>query len=166
MAETWQLLSCIVWSSPDLGSSSLALVLHTRASSNLFAQEMAMNISLKSRNRKRCLVVGLWNVRTLVDSSGDERICRKICVEKSIQSENSGSVDRKLDIVVRQLKGYKVSIVRIQELKWFGCDVWPAGGYTFLHSGQPLPNDDERASRNEGVRIALDEKAALAWKNA
>ena len=40
------------------------------------------------------------------------------------------------------------------------------GRYIFLHSGRPLPGDQERASRNEGVGIALDEKATLAWKNA
>ena len=33
-------------------------------------------------------------------------------------------------------------------------------------SGRPLPGDQERASRNEGVGIALDEKATVAWKNA
>ena len=55
---------------------------------------------------------------------------------------------------------------RIQETKWFGKDVWPVGRYTFLHSGRPLPGDQERASRNEGVGITLDEKATVAWKNA
>ena len=40
------------------------------------------------------------------------------------------------------------------------------GRYTFLNSGRPLPEDQEKASRNEGVGIALDEKATVAWKNA
>ena len=40
------------------------------------------------------------------------------------------------------------------------------GRSIFLHSGCPLPGDQERASRNEGVGIALDEKATVAWKNA
>ena len=40
------------------------------------------------------------------------------------------------------------------------------GRYTFLHSGHPLPGDQARASRNEGVGIALDEKATVARKNA
>ena len=42
--------------------------------------------------------------------------------------------------------------------------MWPVGRYTVLHSGHPLPGDQERASRNEGVGIALDEKATVAWK--
>ena len=40
------------------------------------------------------------------------------------------------------------------------------GRSIFLHSGRPLPGDQERASKNEGVGIALDEKATVAWKNA
>ena len=59
-----------------------------------------------------------------------------------------------------------MSIAVIQESKWFGSDVWPADGYTFLHSGCPLPGVDEGATRNEGVGIALDEKATVVWKNA
>ena len=48
---------------------------------------------------------------------------------------------------------------------WKGC-VCLADRYTFLHSGCPLPGDQERAIRNEGVGIALDEKATVAWKDA
>ena len=40
------------------------------------------------------------------------------------------------------------------------------GGYAFLHSGCTLPGDQERDSRNEGVGIALDKKATVAWKDA
>ena len=39
------------------------------------------------------------------------------------------------------------------------------GGYTFLHSSCTLPGDQERDSRNEGVGIALDKKATVAWKD-
>ena len=52
-----------------------------------------------------------------------------------------------------------MAVAGIQESKWFGSDVWPADGYTFLHSGRPLPSDQEKGTRNEGVGIALDEKA-------
>ena len=51
-----------------------------------------------------------------------------------------------------------MAVAGIQESKWFGSDVWPADGYTFLHSGRPLPSDQEKGTRNEGVGIALDEK--------
>ena len=65
-----------------------------------------------------------------------------------------------------ELRKYGVSVAGIQETKWFGKDVWPSDGCTFLHSGHPLPGDQERASRNEGVGIALDKKATVAWKGA
>ena len=51
-----------------------------------------------------------------------------------------------------------MSVEGIHETKWFGKDIRPVGGYTFLHSCRPLPGDQERASRNEGFGIALDEK--------
>ena len=119
----------------------------------------------KLRNSRRCLTVGTWNVRTLVESVGDERICRKVNKPGNHRNDH-GMVDRKLDLLARELKRYGVSIAGIQETKWFGNDVWPADGYTFLHSGRPLPSDQERAARNEGVGIALDKEATAAWKNA
>ena len=69
-----------------------------------------------------------------------------------------------IDLLMGELRKYGVSVAGIQETKWFGKDVWPVGRYTFLHSGHPLPGDQERASRNEGVGIALDKKATVAWK--
>lgn len=59
-----------------------------------------------------------------------------------------------------------MSVAAVQEMKWFGSDVWESQGHTFLHSGCPLPSDDMIASRNEGVGIALDERATVAWKKA
>ena len=81
-------------------------------------------------------------------------------------SDKPGKIDRKIDLLMGELRKYGVSVAGIQETKWFGKDVWPVGRCTFLHSGRPLPGDQERASRNEGVGIALDEKATVAWKNA
>ena len=75
-------------------------------------------------------------------------------------------VDRKLDILVRELKRHGISIAGIQETKWFGSDALPADGCTIVHSGRPLPSDQERGTRNEGIGIALNKKATAAWKNA
>ena len=81
-------------------------------------------------------------------------------------SDKPVKINRKIDLLMGELRKYGVSVAGIQETKWFGKVVWPVGRYTFLHSGHPLPGDQERASRNEGVGIALDEKATVAWKNA
>ena len=110
------------------------------------------------------LSVGTWNVPTLVESLGDERVCRKVC--KPGNYDEPGIVDRKLDLLVRELKRYGTSIAGIQETKWFGSDLWSADGYTLLHSGRPLPSDQEKGTRNEGVGIALDKEATAEWKNA
>jgi hypothetical protein len=67
---------------------------------------------------------------------------------------------------VKELKRLGVSITGIQETKWFGKDIWTADGYTLLHSGRPLPNEDDPHSRNEGVGIILDKQATDAWKDA
>lgn len=71
----------------------------------------------------------------------------------------SGQVDRrcidsKLDFLVDEVKRYGVSIAAIQESKWFGSDVWPASeDFVFLHSGRPVPVNNEQAIRREGVGI-------------
>ena len=75
-------------------------------------------------------------------------------------------MDWKLDFVVKELKRLRISIARIQETKWFGKNIWNANGYTLIHPGRPLPNEDEPQRRNEGVGILLDECATQAWKDA
>ena len=110
----------------------------------------------------RSLVLGSWNIRTLVESSGDVHVCWK----QQVLGERSNVVDRKLDMLVRELKRYRVSVVvaRVQESRWFGKDIWPAAdGYTFLHSGRPLPDSGYAATRNKGVGILLDEAATAAY---
>ena len=53
----------------------------------------------------------------------------------------------------------------IQETRWFGRDVWlAADGYTFLHSGRPLPGRGETATRNEGLGVLLNGRATAAWR--
>jgi len=45
-------------------------------------------------------------------------------------------VDRKLNLLVGELKEIWISGAGVQETKWFGADVWPAAdGYIMLHSG-------------------------------
>ena len=74
-------------------------------------------------------------VQTLVEYFGDFCICRKRQVQVGAESIASGQVDRKLDLVVGELKRYGTSVVGIQETNWFRKDVWSAdGGFTFLHS--------------------------------
>ena len=76
-------------------------------------------------------------------------------------------VERKPDLLVGEVKYYGISVAGIQEMKWFGKDVWPAAErFMFLHSGKPLPASGEVAVRNEGEGILLDSKATVAWRDA
>lgn len=104
---------------------------------------------------RRNLVVCSWNVQTLVKNSGNARICRK---KAGIgRGWELYTVDRKLDLLVGEVKHYGISVAEMQETKWFGKDVWPAAeGFTFLHSGRSLPANGEDATRNEGVGGLLD----------
>ena len=103
-----------------------------------------------------------WNVRTLVESArGDKRICRSRLRYRT-QSQtppNCHEMNRKLDFIVKELRRLRISIAGSQKTKWFGKDICNADGYTLIHSGRPLPNEDQRQRRNEGVGILLHERA-------
>ena len=127
------------------------------------------NLALGRSLHSGCISFATWNVRTLVKNTGDDRrICRvrpnpKVC---HLPSDGPHCVDRKLDLLVNELKKLNVAIAGMQETKWFGQDVWNADGYTLLHSGRTLPGDGESLLRNKGVGIVLDWYATVAWKKA
>ena len=95
---------------------------------------MTKNQKQKSKRNRNSLVVATWNVRTLVECSGDEQICRKQPMDiakHSNHSDKPGKIDRKVELLVGALRKNGVSDAGIQETKWFGKDVWPVGRYTF-----------------------------------
>ena len=104
-------------------------------------------------------------MHTLVESSGDERICRKQTAGRGTQSESLGVVDRKLNLPVRELKRFGMSIAGILNGSVVMCGKQEHTPSYTLASPYQL-SDSERATRNEGVGIALDEKASAAWRNA
>ena len=132
-------------------------------------QSFNRHSSKRERTSKRNIVAATWNVRTLVESAGgDKHISRSRPQHTGDEATNNSErtsqhlVDRKLDLLVKELRCYGVSVAAIQETKWIGKDVWQADGHTSLHSGRPLPKDGEPAVRNEGVGILLDEWATAA----
>ena len=66
--------------------------------------------------RLRDLVACTWNVRSLVENSGDIWICQKRCLCNGV-SAGADVVDRKLDLLVGELQRYGVSVAGIQETK-------------------------------------------------
>ena len=124
------------------------------------------NLALGCSLHSRCISFATWNARTLVENTGDDqRICRvrlnpRVCY---LPCNGPHCVDRKLDLLVNELKKLNVAVAGIQETKWFGQDVWNADGHTLLHSGRTLPGDGEPLLRNKGLGIVLDRHATVAW---
>ena len=113
-----------------IDSSSLALVLriktyllsHKRMAINSDFVSKSRSMKRKQERRRNCFTVGTWNIHTLVESTGDERVCRKrpvSVIKPGNQCGDPGQVDRKLDLVVRELRRYRVAVAGIQESKCF-----------------------------------------------
>ena len=84
------------------------------------------NMKQKSKRNRNSLVVATWNVCTLVECSGDERICRKQIMGVAKHSNHSNKpekIDRKIDLLMGELWKYGVYVAGIQETKWFGKNV-------------------------------------------
>lgn len=108
------------------------------------------------------LIVGNWNVRTLVESSGDIYAC--VCRKRPV-GEKSEVADRKLDLVVGELKRYRVAYRRASGLgRTSGLRLMGTPFFTMVDPSQLRIGD--ASVRNEGVGIVLDEKATGAWRQA
>lgn len=144
----------------------------TGKASRSFARQSTQKRSSKRMipHKRRIFSFASWNVRTLVESAGgDRRICRSRPQSSTPTTGDSTDpflVDRKLDLLVKELVRNGVSVAGIQETKWFGCDIWKTASHTFLHSGRTVPSGDEPAIRREGVGIVLDKEATEAWRQA
>ena len=146
-----------------LDLASLGIVFCTREMTGELTRGLAIprRVSL----RDRAIVAATWNVRSLVERAGcDRRICRSRPEGQAQQGLDA--VDRKLDLTMKELRRYQVSVAAVQETKWFGKDMWESQGYTFLHSGHRLPSGEGTGRIREGVGIALDKGATAAWKEA
>ena len=111
--------------------------------------------------RTPSLFAASWNVRSLVEDSGDARVCRSTT---TVPCHDIRTVDRKIDFLAAELTRCRIAVAGDQETKWFGSDVWSVGKNTFLHSCRPLPADGEPRRRNEVVGIFLDANMSVAWK--
>ena len=101
--------------------------------------------------------VGTWNVRSMVDTEGSVAIASR-------RQDGQRGEERKVDLVVRELKRYNVKVAGLQETKWFGCEVYDVGRSVVLTSGRPLPGEGDGFQRGEGVAIVLLDWAVEAWK--
>ena len=105
--------------------------------------------------------VACWNVRSLVENEGTVETARVRKDERAVK----GSVDRKVVLLVWELRRYNIYAAGISETKWFSSNVYEVEGHVVLHSGRELPKEGESFQRSEGVGIVLSPKAAKAWRD-
>lgn len=98
-----------------------------------------------------------WNVRSMVDTEGPVEIA-------SQRADSHRGEDRKVDLVVNELKRYDVKVAALQETKWFGCDTYQVNGSVVLTAGRNTPTEGESVVRGEGVALVLLGPAVDAWK--
>jgi len=72
-------------------------------------------------------------------------------------------VDRKINVLVNELHRFDMSITGITESKWFGQGVYEVDGFVMVHSGKPLPSEDDSGLRNPVVAAALRDSGEC-WK--
>ena len=75
------------------------------------------------------------------------------------------SVERKVILLIWELKKHNIYAFAISETKWFNNNVYEAEDHVVLHSGRELPKDGEQFKRGEGVGIILSPEAAKAWRD-
>ena len=71
---------------------------------------------------------------------------------------------RRIDLVVRELGRYNITVGALQETKWFRSAVYKVGKSFVIAVGRPTPQPDQSGQRGEGVAIVLTEPAIKAWK--
>ena len=103
------------------------------------------------------MFVATWNVRSLLESEGSVETARQT-------SEVLIAEDRKIDLVIRELGRYGVTIAALQETKWFGNAVYRVKDSGVLAAGRPAPQKGEVRRRGEGVAIVLLVSAVSLWK--
>ena len=111
--------------------------------------------------KRRCFSwqFGSWNVRSLLDN------------ERPIETARQGpechqlAEDRRIDLVVRELNRYNITVAALQKTKWFGEATYRVGeSFVVLTAGRPTPQANQSKQRGEGVAIVLGGPAVAAWK--
>lgn len=121
------------------------------------SQGSTCHLAQRAKRKSKTWRIGTWNVRSMVDTEGTVAIASR-------RQDGQRGEERKVDLIVREMKRYNVKVVGLQETKWFGCDVYDVAGSVVLASGRPLPDEGSSFQRGEGVAIVLLDWAVQAWK--
>ena len=117
------------------------------------------NRALRAKRSEMKWKLGSWNVRSMLDVEGPLETARQ-----GAEGAFSGREERKVDLVVRELDRYGVTIGALQETKWFGAAEYRVGESVVLAAGRPVPTSGEPSQRGEGVAIVLSGPAIQAWR--
>ena len=91
------------------------------------------------------------NVAMLVENDGAVKTARARKDDRAVK----GSMDRKVVLLVWELRRYDICAAGISETKWFSSNVYKVEGHVVLHSGREVPKEGESFQRSEGVGIVL-----------
>ena len=76
-----------------------------------------MLLHVVSRKNRICGGWGLGMCVSMVDTEGSVAIASR-------RQDGQRGEERKVDLVVRELKRYNVKVAGLQETKWFDCEVY------------------------------------------
>ena len=96
-------------------------------------------------------------MRSLVDNTGTINTARS-------RSEKNRSEDRRIDLVIRELNCYDITVAALQETLWFGKHVYLVGESVVITSGRETPQGHQSGQRGEGVAVVLTGPAREAWR--
>ena len=72
--------------------------------------------------------------------------------------------ERKVDLIVREMRRYDMKVVGLKETKWFGCDVYDVAGSIVLTAGRAVP-DSMTVSKEVKVLLGWAIDAWKAWSS-
>ena len=76
----------------------------------------------------------------MVDTDGPVEIA-------SQRADSHRGEDRKVHLIVNELKRYDVKVAALQETKWFGSEVYQVSGSVVLTAGRKTPGEGENVVR-------------------
>ena len=106
------------------------------------------------RRKESGLRFATWNVRTLVERQGPARV--------AAVSAREPKEDKKIYLVVRELRRLGIEVAGLQESRWFGSDFYNVDDALVLSSGRPVPS--ENFQRREGVCLLVRGRGKLAFE--
>ena len=118
------------------------------------------NLALRTKRSEMTWKLGPWNVRSMLDVESPVETARQ-----GAEVANSVKEEQKVDLVVRKLDRYRITIGALQETKWFGEAEYRVRESVVLAAGRPVPASGELVQRGEGVAIVLSGSAIKAWRS-